>query len=703
MMRNLAILPALLLAAAFPANAQTAADDEDQLEDELEEEFELLQDEGVVFSAARHRQDIAMSPSAITVITRSQIETAAAFSVVDLLRRVPGMDVMFVSMAFTAVCARLPTTYENHLFLVLIDGRQANVELWGQAPWEIQPISIDDIERIEIIRGPASALYGANAFAGVISITTRSVPKISSAWVQAEGGSFGRTQAGGRLSTSIGDFGFSVGTAYDVTGDFGDARAEGKEIWKARGVAEYRPRTGTLLRLDVSGGVGGGPMPTGMGIPLGDLKQLAVNVTLEHHKFRAQANYLYSDFWALLDAPIMYGNLKLAEFAPLILADHDVDGEVQWTLPELWPPLMLIMGGKARGSFLSGPNFLDAASFPRDHRPGIEYREFRGGAFLHAELKPVDWLTLTASGRADYNTDTGFFLSPRAAGVARLAEEQFLRLSAARAFRKPAYLERHMHPLVTFPPDSPLQGGDQTLFLEFMTRVVGNDSLVNEELWAFELGYDWRPAEGRLEIGLDTYLNVYSEVGSMVTSILQGAEGLPDLRNSSAQFEVTGDGFLVAGLESYLRYSPLDWLTLRAAWSYRAVWQYPGWKSNDGTAKNLYYLGAEFLHPSGFLGSLYAYGRSEVTCEGINNPKGVMEPMLTDKLANNLLLLGRVGFRWKYPGMETETGLKLALPLDLSSGRLRMRDHGGGITPAGLRYGGTEWRPLVMFYLSAGI
>ena len=135
---------------------------------DLIDEFTMLQEDAFVELAARHKQEIGMSPSAVSVITRDDIEASGATSITDLLRIVPGMEVVIATPYFSSISSRLMWTYENNIYLVLVDGREANVELLGFTPFEIQPVSLNDIQRIEIIRGPGSSLYGANAVAGVV-------------------------------------------------------------------------------------------------------------------------------------------------------------------------------------------------------------------------------------------------------------------------------------------------------------------------------------------------------------------------------------------------------------------------------------------------------------------------------------------------------------------------------------------------------
>ncbi|RME26397.1 MAG: TonB-dependent receptor, partial [Deltaproteobacteria bacterium] len=260
-------VPLFLLCLCNSANAgnhEEPGKADGEIDEAFEEEFLLLEEEQTVVSASRHAQKKSLSPSAITVITREQIASSGALSIPDLLRRIPGVDTVVASPYFTGITARLPHTYENNQFLVLIDGRQANIELLGQAPWESQPISIEDIERIEVIRGPGSALYGANAFAGVVSIFTRALPEKDSAWVQVEGGQWDRLRASARGSVRKGSWAGALSAEYDRAGTFGNQRLAAKEAWKARILCEWRSGDHKLV-FDAGFVDSSGYIPTSIG------------------------------------------------------------------------------------------------------------------------------------------------------------------------------------------------------------------------------------------------------------------------------------------------------------------------------------------------------------------------------------------------------------------------------------------------------
>jgi iron complex outermembrane receptor protein len=161
-----------------------ANDEEDGLESISLED--LLNVE--VVSATRSESKLSESPVPISVITAKEIASSGLDNIPDILARLPEIDVIRIGASQTEVSIRGKGINFNRRLLTMIDGRTEYNDLFGATLWHAFPIAINDIERIEVIRGPASALFGANAYSGVINIITKSV-KNSAGLVQYHTGS----------------------------------------------------------------------------------------------------------------------------------------------------------------------------------------------------------------------------------------------------------------------------------------------------------------------------------------------------------------------------------------------------------------------------------------------------------------------------------------------------------------------------------
>jgi len=703
----------LLVVVPLASYAQDAELESAELPPEMDEEidlideFTMLQEDAFVELAARHKQEIGMSPSAVSVITREDIEASGATSITDLLRMVPGMEVVITTPYTSSISSRLMWTYENNIYLVLIDGREANVELMGFTPFEIQPISLDDIQRIEIIRGPGSSLYGANAVAGVVSITTRAITDENSAWVGVSGGEGGLLMSEARASTRIGNFGLSIGGGADSMGTFTDPRGEGREVLKFRAAAEYRLTDKRRFLLDFGMAEGSGSASSAIGAIDMTLQLHFARLAYEAQTLNAQLYWSHMKADGTIDAPLELGGIRLAEFANAAGDAHTFDGEVQWTLPKLWDPLLLIVGGGGRFSFIDSGNFLNAETFadissPDYHKPGMFHWEVRAGAFVHAEVSPSEWMTLTGGLRFDYNTVTGEFLSPRLAAVFKPAPGHYFRMGVARAFRKPAFLETHLHIMVDFPSDSPITGAGRDGFREFMTRVIGNEDLQNEKLLAFEVGYLAQFLDGKFSIDLQLYYNIYTNRVEFTDRITLDEQGLPDIAVSSLQFENQSEqGIDIFGGELSLRYNLSRSISFVFSWVHREV-VYRFTEITCGESpKNMFTLGGRFRTDSGLVGSMFAYVRSEFTDPAVENPAGMLQPALRRSMDNQALLLGKLGWRFPFERvLVMELGAKILLPVSGESGSFfQSRERGGGISARGQPYGGVELARQVIGYL----
>ncbi|AFU99613.2 TonB-dependent receptor plug domain-containing protein [Simiduia agarivorans] len=134
---------------------------------------ELMQMDAVVTSASKREEVLQDTPSAIFVITREDIRRSGVSNIPDALRMVPGVQVSRITATEWAVSARgLGGRFSRYL-LVLIDGRSQYTSLFSGVNWDELNVSLENIERIEVIRGPGGTLWGANAVNGVLNIITR--------------------------------------------------------------------------------------------------------------------------------------------------------------------------------------------------------------------------------------------------------------------------------------------------------------------------------------------------------------------------------------------------------------------------------------------------------------------------------------------------------------------------------------------------
>jgi iron complex outermembrane receptor protein len=127
----------------------------------------------IVVTASRRAQELAQAPAAMTVIPGADIARAAADDYGDLLRNVPGLNVAQTSVRDINLTGRGSTSTLANTQLVLLDGRSIYLDFFGFVMWDLLPIQASEIERIEVVRGPGSAVWGANAMAGVVNVIGR--------------------------------------------------------------------------------------------------------------------------------------------------------------------------------------------------------------------------------------------------------------------------------------------------------------------------------------------------------------------------------------------------------------------------------------------------------------------------------------------------------------------------------------------------
>ncbi len=472
-----------------------------------------------VFSASRRTERITEAPAAITLIPEEQIEReGASGQVPKLLEFTPGAETTQSGLYDFNFNTRGFNSSLNRRVLTLIDGRDPSVPFLGSQEWAAVSFPLDDLASLELVRGPGSALYGADAFNGVLNMTTKA-PRFSQG---------GRVQAtGGELDTLRGDFRvageLAGGWYYKATGgamqsgDFAVSRDA------AHGGPEYRPcgpgqATDCLtpepvplrrqdddrlafggVRLDkyfgasghvltVEGGTASieGPVAqTGIGrVQLVDVSRPWARANYNTHHWNLLG------YWNKRDAP---EQLALRSGANLALDSENWQLEVQGH------------GGFAggRGRLVGGVSYKEEKIDSAD-RNGVQTLMFAPrdedfqGLFGQVEYNLTDALKAVVALRWDDSSLHDSQLSPRGSLVWAAAPDHTLRVTYAEAFQTPNYSEYFLRAPVAPPLTglaavetalAPYLGGVPLGFGSVPILAVGNPTLDVEEISSYEAGY----------------------------------------------------------------------------------------------------------------------------------------------------------------------------------------------------------------------
>jgi iron complex outermembrane receptor protein len=169
----------LMVMLAAPALAQGTQQNTQQQQNDQTADQTPTYEEQVVVTASRTEEQLVNAPAAVSVISAETIQNSPATNIGDLLRAVPGVNVTQVSARDVNITTRGATSTLATSQLALVDGRSIYLDFFGMVMWDLVPTNPNDIKQIEVIRGPASAVWGANAMTGVVNVITRSPREIA--------------------------------------------------------------------------------------------------------------------------------------------------------------------------------------------------------------------------------------------------------------------------------------------------------------------------------------------------------------------------------------------------------------------------------------------------------------------------------------------------------------------------------------------
>jgi iron complex outermembrane receptor protein len=469
-----------------------------------------------ITSVSKKQTPLAQSPAAVAVLTADDIQRIGATSIPEALRVIPGLNVAQVSANRWAVSARgFNDEYANKL-LVLVDGRTVYTPTFGGVYWNSEDVVLEDLDRIEVIRGPGATLWGANAVDGVINIITKSAKETQGGLVSADYGTEDQPSVtaryGGQITTNL--F-YRVYVKYFNRDGFDDTHGHSMDDnWNvARGGfrMDWEPdekNTFTLLG-DYYGGSYGEQVGKTSVIPL-------TNAVLG------------------IQAPISGGDL-LGRWTHQISEESDLKVQAYYDHYERGDPFGGGVIMATPGEFSDNENTMHERRdtwdldiqhrFPLGHRNdivwGVGYRRTEDkissdgvaitwkinheaddlySAFVQDEITVVeDRLHVTIGSKFEHNVDTGFEFEPSGRIAWTPTEHQTIWGSIARAVRTPTRLENDARvDIMSFP----------TMSGPGIASSFGNPSLDSEQVLAYELGYRFEPTR-KLSFDVTAFYNDY--------------------------------------------------------------------------------------------------------------------------------------------------------------------------------------------------
>ena len=464
-------------------------------------------EEQVVVSASRSQEALVNAPAAVTLITAETLQSSPGSNMGDLLRAVPGINVTQTSSRDVNFTTRGATSTLATSQLALVDGRSIYLDFFGMVMWDLVPTNLHEIKRIEVVRGPASAVWGANAMTGVVNVilkTPRELAREGGESVTIGAGVFnrdvtGREQDSGTLfyvngshSQAVDDrWSYKLSAGYftqdplprpfgtipnDFKTPYPNFANTGTSQPKFDGRVDYDLDGGNNGRLIFAGGVAGteGIIHSGVGPFDIDSDSRLTYFTTRYEKGGRRIAF----FTNLLDGNAV--NLlavgPTGQPLPLVFDTKTFDIEAS-DVRTVGTRHALSFGGNYRHNAFD----ISLAANGDDRN--------EGGAYLQDEIFLSDHFRWVVGGRVDkFSSIADAVFSPRTTFMIKPDKAQTIRLSFNRAFRAPSFINNNIDTTILNQVDLSAANPLLANFV-FPIRAQGNGSLKQETLTAYEIGY----------------------------------------------------------------------------------------------------------------------------------------------------------------------------------------------------------------------
>jgi iron complex outermembrane recepter protein len=646
---------ALLLVVAQISHAQSPEDFS---------EADFFDDLPVVLSASRLLQPLNEAPVAVTVIDQEMIRASGFRDIPDLLRLVPGFSVAYTQFnTWTGAYHGLGDGYFRR-FQVRVDGRSIYSPHNGAVLWSDLPLSIDDIERIEVVRGPDAAVYGANAFSGVINIITKTAAQVPGGFVSMQAGTKDMRGLTARYGGGDEALRYRV-TASAQQRDRFERDTDGGQFFEASQTYFVNGRLDWQLAPDADlmaqFGLSQGNWDSGSKVSLESLlepteqdsraqyfqatyhkvvsERREWQVQFYHSQNRFDANQV-ADFSFIpyptndpddpndpdyLDYPVYPdgGSLGFVEVNQYLLQRRtslDLVVNEQWT-----PSLRGVWGGEIWHESVKSPqNYYGSGTLS-----GTVWR-------MHGNLewRAHERVLLHGGALLEHHYITGTDVSPRLAANVTLAPGHVVRLGISRAYRSPTFFEESGFKVLTN------QSGQEVDF-----ETVPSEGLDPERILSREIGYVGQWPKARLEMDVRLFDDDIEDfIGDASDDVYL------DVRKKEFQYANRGSVNSRGG-EIQLRWRPVQTFDVSAYFAHVLLSDdfmdiNVGKDIPQSAPRNSWGLLARFLPGDGWEGSLFVQQADDI--------KWLEDGDFTEGFTRVDV---RVARRWNWQGNELEAAL----------------------------------------------
>ena len=474
-----------------------------------------------VTSVSKKEQKLSRTAAAVFVISHEDIRRSGAESLPDVLRMAPGVQVARIDANAWAITIRGFNSRFSNKVLVLVDGRSVYTPSFSGVYWDQLDMPLEDIERIEVIRGPGATVWGANAVNGVINIITRSSKAtpggLGSASVGSDLDSRGMLRYGGKLSSGPGASGtYRAFAKYSrIADDELPGGVSGFDGWSRihggfRSDWDLSARDSLTVQGDLFSNRGS---------------------QLRHHWFNpAPSDPPFAQTWAAAGGNLLsrWNHTSAGGSDMSVQAYYDTYRRDDLGIPESEKTFDLdfrqhvASGGRHDIVFGAGYRMANT-SVPPGYQVSLtpaKRTDSLYNTFIQDEIRVVDRLWLTLGAKIEHNAYTGFEYEPSTRLAWTPTARQTFWAAASRAIRQPSRFEVGVNAELLAYPVGP------NAMLE--TRILGNPRFRSEELRDYEIGYRTQWTKN-VSLDVTAFLSSYRHLGTtepQIPTFLAGPGGV---------------------------------------------------------------------------------------------------------------------------------------------------------------------------------